>query len=72
MQVLASAMTDGTLNFENTRADKFALGLTLAQMPMLGTLVGNDSTQHTTVGTRLLLSPLHEHAIWSVCTNSAP
>ena len=49
-----------------------ALGLTLAQMPMLGTLVGNDSTQHTTVGTRLLLSPLHEHAIWSVCTNSAP
>ena len=30
MQVLASAMTDGTLNFENTRADKFALGLTLA------------------------------------------
>ena len=49
-----------------------ALGLTLAQMPMLGTLVGNDSTQHTTVGTRLLLSPLHEHAIWSVCDKLRP
>lgn len=28
--ILASDLTDGTLNFENTRTDKFALGVTLA------------------------------------------
>ena len=41
-----------------------ALGLQLAQMPMLATLTGNDFTQWQTVGEHQLLSSLHEHAVW--------
>ena len=41
-----------------------ALGLQLAQMPMLATLTGNDFTQWQAVGPHQLLSSLHEHAVW--------